>query len=127
MPHFDCQACGVCCLNTEKNLELKTRDYVEVEREDRLYTERRDLLKQVAVRNEEGVWFMRLVGDDQRCCCLEGELEVGVGCGIYDVRPRVCRVVDSGDEECLKARKRFGLPCTWAEEKVRIAKLDDLD
>ncbi|RVA16071.1 YkgJ family cysteine cluster protein, partial [Mesorhizobium sp. M7D.F.Ca.US.004.03.1.1] len=31
-------------------------------------------------------------------------------CGIYDVRPDVCRACMPGDDDCLMARRAHGLP-----------------
>lgn len=110
MPRFDCQSCGACCCNTERNRGEGTLEYVEVARTDRLYREERALLKQLGVRNDDGVFHLRLVGDEQRCVALDGDLGEGVGCEIYALRPAGCRAVEAGDEECLKARRFFGFP-----------------
>ena len=114
MPRFDCQTCGACCKNTAENVAAGRRDYVEVAKTDALLRERRDVLKTVAYRNEDGVFHLRLVGDEQRCVALEGTIASGerpgaVACGIYALRPRGCRRVQGGDEECLRARIREGL------------------
>lgn len=107
---FDCQSCGACCCNTARNRADGTREYVEVETTDRLFREQRDLLKTLAVRNEAGQWHLRLVGDDERCVALEGDVGVDVRCTIYGSRPRGCRVVQAGDDECLRARRHLALP-----------------
>ena len=111
-PRFDCQSCGACCCNTERNRLEGTLEYVEVTKQDRLYEERRDLLKQLAVRNEAGVFHLRLVGEEQRCVALDGDVGEGVSCTLYPFRPAGCRNVEAGDEECLKARRFHGLPLT---------------
>lgn len=108
--YFDCQSCGACCCNTARNRADGTADYVEITREDRLLREDRARLKALAVKNADGVWHMRLVGEEQRCVALQGELGVDVACGIYGLRPRGCRVVTAGDDECLRARRHMGLP-----------------
>ena len=105
---FDCQACGACCCNTQRNIATKDRDYVEVQPTDELFKQRKDLLKQLAVRNEAGVWHLKLVGEEQRCVALDGDLGEGVGCEIYALRPSGCRRVEAGDEECLRARRAHG-------------------
>jgi hypothetical protein len=107
---FDCQSCGACCCNTARNRADGTREYVEVEPTDRLVREQRDLLKKLAVRNANGQWHLRLVGDDERCVALEGDVGVDVRCTIYGSRPRGCRVVQAGDDECLRARRHLALP-----------------
>ncbi len=123
MVRFDCQACGACCCNTARNVAAGTRDYVEVTRKDRLFQEQRPLLRTLAVEREQGLFYLKLVGDEQRCIALEGELGAGVRCGIYALRPAGCRQVESGDEECLNARRRHGLPLTLAGERERLADL----
>jgi Fe-S-cluster containining protein len=95
-PRFDCQACGACCCNTSRNRLEGTLEYVEVARSDRLYKEERALLRELGARNEEGVFHLRLVGEEQRCVALAGELGVGVGCQIYRLRPAGCRAVEIG-------------------------------
>ena len=112
---LDCQACGACCCNTERNSGAAaiasgttSREYVEVEAKDPLF-KRKDLLEQLAVKNADGVFHLRLVGDEQRCVALDGDLGEGVGCEIYALRPTGCRQVEAGDEECLRARRFRGL------------------
>ncbi|MBM4283227.1 MAG: YkgJ family cysteine cluster protein [Deltaproteobacteria bacterium] len=106
VPSFlDCQSCGACCCNTARNRADGTHEYVVVEPDDRLQRERRDLLRTLAVRNAAGQWHLRLVGDDERCVALQGAVGVDVTCGIYALRPRGCRVVQPGDDECLRARR----------------------
>ena len=51
---------------------------------------------------------MRCDGD--RCSALSGKVGVATACGIYAVRPEVCRTCMPGDVECEMARKRHGLP-----------------
>ena len=109
---FDCQSCGACCCNTARNRADGTREYVEVGAADRLFREQRELLKTLAVRNADGVWHLRLVGDDERCVALAGDVGVDVRCTIYPLRPHGCRVVQAGDDECLRARRHLALPRT---------------
>ena len=106
MARVDCQACGACCCNTRRNRAAGTSDYIEIEKTDvLLQIEHRPLLKTIAARNEDGAWFMKLTGDEQRCINLDGDLGEGVGCGIYKLRPTGCKRVEAGDEECLAARR----------------------
>ena len=106
MPRFDCQACGACCCNTRRNRAAGNSDYIEIEKTDvLLQIEHRPLLKTIAARNEDGAWFMKLTGVEQRCINLDGDLGEGVGCSIYKLRPTGCKRVEAGDEECLAARR----------------------
>ncbi|ROP99580.1 hypothetical protein EDC65_1364 [Stella humosa] len=47
--------------------------------------------------------------ENDRCTALVGEIGVAAACGIYADRPDVCRACMPGDEECLVARRKFGL------------------
>lgn len=118
---FDCQACGACCTNTARNRALGTLEYIEVTREDALYREAREMLRALGARSTDGRWHLTLVGEEQRCTALEGELGEGVSCGIYRLRPSGCRQVEAGDGECLEARRRLGLPLTRSGERARLA------
>lgn len=101
---FDCQACGACCANSAPNRREKYIDYVEVVGRDKL-ARRPDLLRRLTVVNDQGETHLKLVGREQRCAALEGELGKNVSCSIYEVRPRPCRVVEAGSDECLARRK----------------------
>lgn len=46
-----------------------------------------------------------------RCIALTGEVGGAVACTIYDRRASTCRSVQAGDEQCLKARAAYRLPC----------------
>jgi uncharacterized protein len=45
-----------------------------------------------------------------RCSALSGEVGKHTACGIYDVRPDVCRACMPSGDDCLMARKAHGLP-----------------
>lgn len=102
---YDCQSCGACCCNTAKNIAQDYPFYVEVEKSDVLFKTRRKLLAEVAEPDDKGVYHLKLVGDEQRCIALKGELGEQVTCSIYQFRPSGCRQVTGGDDECLRARK----------------------
>lgn len=106
---FDCQTCGACCCNTERNIRMGSQAYVEVARADELYRQHRAVLKQVAHRDDGGFWHLKIVGDNHRCIALEGEPGEAVSCAIYKLRPSACRSVEAGGEECLRARRFKGL------------------
>jgi uncharacterized protein len=44
-----------------------------------------------------------------RCCALQGEVGKQVACLVYAARPSPCREVQPGDDQCNKARARYGL------------------
>ena len=109
-PAYDCQECGACCCNTARNIKLGTREYVEVKKSDELYARHKEMLKKLAFRNSAGVFHLKLVGEEQRCTALDGDIGLGVGCTIYKLRPAGCRRVEAGDQECLAARRLHNLP-----------------
>ena len=47
---------------------------------------------------------------EPRCASLRGEVGRTVACEVYERRPSPCRELQPGDEKCLAARRRHGLP-----------------
>lgn len=47
---------------------------------------------------------------EPRCAALQGPAGGPVTCTIYEHRPEPCREVQIGDDKCLRARARHGLP-----------------
>jgi uncharacterized protein len=90
-----CQSCGACCAYSQ----VWPRFTIE---ED----EALDLIPPELVND-------RLSGmrcENDRCCALQGEIGKATACGIYALRPEVCRTCMPGDAECAMARRKFGLP-----------------
>lgn len=89
-----CQDCGACCaysrewprfsLESDEQLALIPDAFVDADARG-----------------------MKCHGD--RCSALQGEVGVATSCGVYEVRPDVCRDCLPGDEACLTARRHFGL------------------
>ncbi len=104
---LDCQRCGACCVNSDENRAEGFRDYVQVFRTDAL-ARQPELLKRFTVRNRRGELHMKL-DLEGRCVALEGRLGKRVGCSLYSVRPEVCRRVQAGSDECLRARRERGM------------------
>ena len=107
-PDFDCQRCGACCCNRQENMDQHFYDYVEVKKSDAMF-KRKDLMKKLVVRNEEGEFHLRLVGEEQRCIALLGRLGSQVRCDVYALRPAGCRRVEVGSHACLEARRDRGI------------------
>ena len=92
-----CQSCGACCgysanwprfsIESDEELALIPDEFVN--------------------ERQSG---MRCDGDGDRCSALRGEIGRETACGIYEVRPEVCRTCMPGDTECAMARRKFGLP-----------------
>jgi uncharacterized protein len=87
-----CQSCGACCAYSREWPRFTLEDDATIAR----------IPEQFVMHSG-----MKCSGD--RCSALKGEVGVATSCGVYDVRPEVCRDCLPGDEACLMARKRFGL------------------
>ncbi|RWC38164.1 YkgJ family cysteine cluster protein [Mesorhizobium sp.] len=92
---FDCQGCGACCSYSADWPRFSTEDDAQLDRIPEKYV-------------APDLSGMRCEG--ARCSALSGEVGKSTGCGIYDLRPDVCRACMPGDEECLMARRAHGLP-----------------
>ncbi|MDB5501369.1 MAG: Fe-S oxidoreductase [Tardiphaga sp.] len=90
-----CQACGACCSYSSNWPRFTTEDEAEL-----------DLIPEKFVNDR--LSGMRCEGD--RCSALTGTVGDHTACGIYAIRPEVCRTCLPGDPECAMARRRHGLP-----------------
>jgi Fe-S-cluster containining protein len=90
-----CQACGACCSYSSNWPRFTTEDDAAL-----------DLIPQEFVNDK--LSGMRCEGE--RCSALTGKVGVATSCGIYPIRPEVCRSCMPGDPECAMARRRHGLP-----------------
>jgi Fe-S-cluster containining protein len=105
---FDCQSCGACCCNSDENRAELYRDYVQVAHRSSL-AKHPALLSKLTVLNARGERHLRLIGREQRCAALRGELGARVSCIIYELRPEGCRKVEPGSKECRRARRERGV------------------
>ena len=97
-----CQPCGACCSYSSNWPRFTTEDEADL-----------DLIPEKFVND-------RLSGmrcDGNRCSALTGKVGTHTACGIYAVRPEVCRTCLPGDPECAMARRRHGLPVLEAREE----------
>jgi Fe-S-cluster containining protein len=92
---FDCQSCGACCSYSAEWPRFSTEDDAQLDR----------IPEEYIAANLSG---MRCEG--VRCSALCGEIGKSTGCGIYELRPDVCRACMPGDDDCLMARRAHGLP-----------------
>jgi uncharacterized protein len=90
---FDCQSCGACCAYQADWPRFS------LESDEQLAK----IPEKFVAADESGMRF-----ENGRCCALTGELGKHVGCGVYEVRPQVCRDCMPGDPECRIARKALG-------------------
>ena len=89
-----CQSCGACCSYSSNWPRFTIEDDAAL-----------DLIPAALVNDR--LSGMRCVGE--RCSALKGDVGKSTACGIYDVRPEVCRTCMPGDTECTMARRKFGL------------------
>lgn len=98
-PQFEasalCQSCGACCAYSREWPRFSTETDAEL---DRIPGELVD----------PGGGRMRCNGE--RCAALIGEIGIATACAIYAMRPEVCRTCMPGDDACMMARARHGLP-----------------
>lgn len=90
-----CQECGACCAHSSDWPRFS------LESDDDLKT----LPEHLVAASLSG---MRCEGN--RCAALIGEIATWTSCSVYDRRPLVCRDCLPGDEACLMARTKVGLP-----------------
>ena len=90
-----CQSCGACCGYSRNWPRFTIEDDAAL-----------DLIPAQLVN--ERLSGMRCEGE--RCAALTGKIGEATACGIYAVRPEVCRTCMPGDPECAMARRKFGLP-----------------
>jgi len=91
---FDCQACGACCSYSADWPRFSIEDDADLAK----------IPEKFVAADLSG---MRC--DGARCSALAGEVGKFTACGIYAVRPEVCRACLPGDPECLIARQSAGL------------------
>ncbi|RJG27638.1 YkgJ family cysteine cluster protein [Massilia cavernae] len=98
----ECMRCGACCASFRVSFYWS-------EAEDRAIPDR--------ATEQVSPFYMCMAGTNSkapRCGALAGEIGGRVQCGLYDQRPSPCREVQPGDDKCLRARARHGLPALRA-------------
>ena len=90
-----CQGCGACCAYSRNWPRFATEDDAAL-----------DLIPEKFV-NER---LSGMHSDDKRNSTQDNKVGVATSCGIYAVRPEVCRTCMPGDAECATARRAYGLP-----------------
>ena len=106
----DCQSCGACCWAPRDDGD----GIASVEPPEAATMGRR--VVRLHVVEQHGHAMTRSVWKQQRsgpvagrealvCSALRGSLMSRVSCGVYDVRPQVCRGYQPGSRRCLEARR----------------------
>ena len=99
---LDCQACGACCATFD--VWLMESDLDRFERSPNLLH-----LTVIHPGAAAGQWrFMRRNEKTGQCAALEGGLR-SCRCTIYEQRPTLCREFEPGSEDCLEARRKYGI------------------
>lgn len=98
-----CQACGACCSYSSNWPRFTIEDDAAL-----------DLIPAQFVNDRMS--GMRC--DGERCTALTGKVGEATACGIYAIRPDVCRTCMPGDVECAMARRRHGLPVLTVCETI---------
>lgn len=93
-----CDMCGACCRTFPILVSIG-----DGQREPRIAQEACSV--EPWNRNEEWEYKLHPLPFTRGCLFLDE----GNRCSIYDTRPRVCRVVEPGGEQCVEARARVGL------------------
>ena len=89
-----CRSCGACC--------SYSADWPRFSLESDEHLDR--IPRELVGEGERG---MRCTG--ARCAALVGIVGRSTSCGIYEMRPDVCRACLPGDDACRQARRHFGL------------------
>lgn len=96
--HNPCLACGACCMSYRVSFywaEAEQRGLPGV------------LTEQV------NPFLSCMAGTNAKrphCAALQQPPDGGFSCRVYEQRPDPCREVQIGDDKCLQARARHGLP-----------------
>jgi hypothetical protein len=89
-----CRSCGACCSYSAEwpRFSLESDEHLD------------RIPRELVGAGERG---MRCTG--ARCAALVGIVGQATSCGIYEMRPDVCRACLPGDDACQQARRHFGL------------------
>ncbi len=96
---LDCQSCGACCISSkdpdaDKLCHLLDTDKVRLGSDEHII----------------GDHIATKVDRDLGCACVYLVGVPGkVSCQVFERRPLACVLIDVGDKQCAKARKRIGL------------------
>ncbi|MEO7091674.1 MAG: YkgJ family cysteine cluster protein [Polyangiales bacterium] len=98
---LDCQTCGACCHGDE--------GWVHVDAADDARVDESPALAAHVVLTRHGGYVKRSLRMVKGACAALAATPSGVTCTIYDVRPSVCRELESGSDACHAARRARGL------------------
>ena len=98
----DCVSCGRCCHHGPRTVHLLDED------EARVLTRAVgvEILRRLTVLDERPPGWRFVDNDGERCAALVVSVAGRYPCGIYEVRPDDCRLVEPGSPACLEARAK---------------------
>jgi Fe-S-cluster containining protein len=102
-----CQECGACC--GPESYNEGWAGALTIDDMDRLG---KRIVRLHVLKDTDGERLIKTHWTDngQVCVLLKGQVGQNVTCSIYDKRPQACRDYAAGDERCLSARLRAGIP-----------------
>lgn len=100
---LDCLKCGACC-HQGYDVLLSPSEEAQYQRTPRL----RRLVVLHTLSNGQNLPFLRQHPFTGRCVALRGRLG-DVYCSIHPDRPSLCDMFEVGSEDCLKARRDWGV------------------
>lgn len=98
-----CLNCGACCATFRVSF---------------YWSEAISLKLPEALTEQVNPWFSCMAGTNHknpRCQALSGEIGQPTRCQVYQQRPSPCHELQPGEDKCIRARSRHGLPPLAAE------------
>lgn len=100
-----CVACGACCASYRVSFYWAETDAHPAGQVPQALTE---------AISPQRVAMRGTLQHPVRCVALRGEVGQQALCDIYPLRASTCHEVQPGDDKCLQARARHGLPALEA-------------
>jgi Fe-S-cluster containining protein len=97
----DCVSCGRCCHHGPRTVHLLEGDEARVLRR----ADGEEMLRRLTVLEARPPGFRFLRNGGERCAALDVSVQGRYPCGIYEVRPEDCRIVEPGSPACMEARR----------------------
>lgn len=91
----DCVGCGRCCHHGPNTVQLLEDDEARMGEA---------LLRKLTVVMDRPPHFRFVRNEGERCGALDVSVPDQYPCGVYEVRPEGCRIVEPGSPCCLEAR-----------------------
>jgi Fe-S-cluster containining protein len=96
----DCISCGRCCHHGPRTVHLLDVDEARI----LTHLEGAEILRRLTVVDPRPPGWLFVENTGERCAALDVSVPGRAPCGIYEVRPDDCRLVEPGSPACLEAR-----------------------